>query len=79
MWPIRTDSALCTAGRLTWQPSAYGRAATRRLVQGSRAKASGHAELIFSSDPQPIAEGPIAEGPTTSCPNHDNHLHIRHR
>jgi peptidoglycan hydrolase-like protein with peptidoglycan-binding domain len=39
VWPIRTDSAQCTAGRITWQSSTYDRAATRRLVQKIRAKA----------------------------------------
>ncbi|MFC5804254.1 penicillin-insensitive murein endopeptidase [Streptomyces formicae] len=74
VWPIRTDSAQCTAGRITWQSSAYDRAATRLLVQEIRAKAPGHVELIFFNDPQLISEGL-----TTSYPNHDNHLHIRYR
>ncbi|GAA3793222.1 penicillin-insensitive murein endopeptidase [Streptomyces chiangmaiensis] len=74
VWPIRTDSAQCTAGRITWQSSTYDRAATRRLVQEIRAKAPGHVELIFFNDPQLISEGL-----TTSYPNHDNHLHIRYR
>ncbi|WP_351237207.1 penicillin-insensitive murein endopeptidase [Streptomyces sp. NPDC002133] len=74
VWPIRTDSAQCTAGRITWQSSTYDRAATRALVQQIRAKASGHVELIFFNDPQLISEGL-----TTSYPNHDNHLHIRYR
>ncbi|MFI9613343.1 penicillin-insensitive murein endopeptidase [Streptomyces sp. NPDC052023] len=74
VWPIRTDSAQCTAGRITWQSSTYDRTATRRLVQEIRAKAPGHVELIFFNDPQLIAEGL-----TTSYPNHDNHLHVRYR
>ncbi|MBQ1090528.1 penicillin-insensitive murein endopeptidase [Streptomyces sp. B93] len=74
VWPIRTDSAQCTAARITWQSTAYDRAATRRLVQEIRAKAPGHIDLIFFNDPQLIAEGL-----TTSYPNHDNHLHIRYR
>ncbi|MFE6280953.1 penicillin-insensitive murein endopeptidase [Streptomyces sp. NPDC057877] len=74
VWPLRTDSAQCTAGRITWQSSTYDRAATRRLVQEICAKAPGHIDLIFFNDPQLIAEGL-----TTSYPNHDNHLHIRYR
>lgn len=74
VWPARTDSAQCTAGRITWQSSTYDRAATRRLVQEIRAKASGHVQLIFFNDPQLISEGL-----TTSYANHDNHLHIRYR
>lgn len=74
VWPVRTDSAQCTAGRITWQSSTYDRAATRRLVQEIRAKAPGHSALVFFNDPQLIAEGL-----TTSYPNHDNHLHIRYR
>ncbi|GGY17022.1 penicillin-insensitive murein endopeptidase [Streptomyces tanashiensis] len=74
VWPIRTDSAQCTAGRITWQSGTYDRAATRRLVQEIRAKAPSHVELIFFNDPQLISEGL-----TTSYPNHDNHLHIRYR
>ncbi|MFE5244131.1 MULTISPECIES: penicillin-insensitive murein endopeptidase [unclassified Streptomyces] len=74
VWPARTDSAQCTAGRITWQSSTYDRAATRRLVQEIRAKAPGHVQLIFFNDPQLIAEGL-----TTSYANHDNHLHIRYR
>jgi peptidoglycan hydrolase-like protein with peptidoglycan-binding domain len=74
VWPIRTDSAQCTAGRITWQSGTYDRAATRRLVQEIRAKAPGHVALIFFNDPQLISEGL-----TTSYPNHDNHLHIRYQ
>lgn len=74
VWPIRTDSGQCTAGRITWQSGTYDRAATRRLVQEIRANAPGHVELIFFNDPQLISEGL-----TTSYPNHDNHLHIRYR
>lgn len=74
VWPIRTDSAQCTAGRITWQSGTYNRDATRRLVQEIRAKAADHVELIFFNDPQLISEGL-----TTSYPNHDNHLHIRYR
>ncbi|MFE1328478.1 penicillin-insensitive murein endopeptidase [Streptomyces sp. NPDC058735] len=74
VWPPRTDSAQCGAGRITWQSSTYDRAATRRLVQEIRAKAPGHVELVYFNDPQLISEGL-----TTSYPNHDNHLHIRYR
>ena len=41
IWPIRTDSAQCTAGRITWQSPTYDRAATRQLVQAIRAAAPG--------------------------------------
>jgi peptidoglycan hydrolase-like protein with peptidoglycan-binding domain len=74
VWPIRTDSAQCTAGRITWQSSTYDRAATRQLVQAIRANASGQLALIFFNDPVLINEGL-----TTSYPNHDNHLHIRYK
>ncbi|MET9395368.1 penicillin-insensitive murein endopeptidase [Streptomyces sp. NPDC006624] len=74
VWPVRTDSAQCTAGRITWQSASYDRAATRRLVQEIRAKAPGHVALVYFNDPQLISEGL-----TTSYPNHDNHLHIRYR
>jgi peptidoglycan hydrolase-like protein with peptidoglycan-binding domain len=73
VWPIRTDSAQCTAGRITWQSGAYDRAATRQLVQAIRGAAPGHIKLIFFNDPTLIAEGL-----TSSYPNHDNHLHIRY-
>ncbi|MYS08857.1 peptidoglycan-binding protein [Streptomyces sp. SID6041] len=74
IWPIRTDSAQCTAGRITWQSGTYDRAATRQLVQAIRAAAPGHVQLIYFNDPTLIAEGL-----TTQYPNHDNHLHIRYR
>lgn len=73
VWPIRTDSAQCTAGRITWQSSTYDRAATRQLAQAIRNSAPGHVKLIFFNDPQLIAEGL-----TSSYPNHDNHLHVRY-
>jgi len=73
VWPIRTDNAQCTAGRITWQSGTYDRAATRQLVQAVRNAAPGHVKLIFFNDPQLIAEGL-----TSSYPNHDNHLHIRY-
>ncbi|MEV6593130.1 penicillin-insensitive murein endopeptidase [Streptomyces acidicola] len=73
IWPIRTDSAQCTAGRITWQSATYDRAATRQLVQAIRAAAPGHVALIFFNDPQLIAEGL-----TTQYANHDNHLHVRY-
>jgi peptidoglycan hydrolase-like protein with peptidoglycan-binding domain len=73
VWPIRTDSAQCTAGRITWQSGTYDRAATRQLVQAIRATAPGHVKLIFFNDPQLISEGL-----TTRLDNHDNHLHIRY-
>ncbi|MFB7512317.1 penicillin-insensitive murein endopeptidase [Streptomyces sp. NPDC056144] len=74
VWPIRTDSAQCGAGRITWQSGTYDRAATRQLVQAIRAAAPGHIELIYFNDPTLISEGL-----TTQYPNHDNHLHIRYR
>jgi peptidoglycan hydrolase-like protein with peptidoglycan-binding domain len=74
VWPIRTDSAQCTAGRITWQSSTYDRAATRQLVQAIRATAPGQVALIFFNDPVLISEGL-----TTQYPNHDNHLHIRYQ
>jgi peptidoglycan hydrolase-like protein with peptidoglycan-binding domain len=73
LWPIRTDSAQCSAGRITWQSAAYDRAATRKLVQAIRSTAPGHVKLIFFNDPQLIAEGL-----TQQYANHDNHLHVRY-
>ena len=73
IWPIRTDSAQCTAGRITWQSSTYDRAATRSLAQAIRNAAPGHVKLIFFNDPVLIGEGL-----TTQYPNHDNHLHVRY-
>jgi peptidoglycan hydrolase-like protein with peptidoglycan-binding domain len=73
IWPVRTDSAQCTAGRITWQSSTYDRAATRQLVQMIRAAAPGHVRLIFFNDPVLINEGL-----TTALSNHDNHLHVRY-
>jgi len=73
IWPIRTDSAQCTAGRITWQSTTYDRAATRTLIQSVRSRAAGHVKLIFFNDPVLIQEGL-----TQSYPNHDNHLHIRY-
>jgi len=73
IWPIRTDSLQCTAGRITWQSTAYDRAATRTLVQAVRSRAPGHVKLIFFNDPVLVQEGL-----TQSYPNHDNHLHIRY-
>ena len=73
IWPIRTDSAQCTAGRITWQSSTYDRAGTRQLVQAIRAAAPGHVALIFFNDPTLISEGL-----TTQYANHDNHLHVRY-
>ncbi|MFF0273083.1 MULTISPECIES: penicillin-insensitive murein endopeptidase [unclassified Streptomyces] len=74
IWPIRTDSAQCSAGRITWQSGTYDRAATRRLVQAIRAAAPGHIQVVYFNDPTLISEGL-----TTQYPNHDNHLHIRYR
>lgn len=74
IWPIRTDNAQCTAGRITWQSSTYDRAATRQLVQAIRNAAPGHVALIFFNDPTLINEGL-----TQQYPNHDNHLHVRYR
>lgn len=73
VWPIRTDGAQCSAGRITWRSSTYDRAATRRLVQEIRSAASGHVALVFFNDPELIDEGLTSE-----WPNHDNHLHIRY-
>jgi peptidoglycan hydrolase-like protein with peptidoglycan-binding domain len=73
LWPIRTDSAQCTSGRITWQSTTYDRAATRQLVQLIRSRAPGHVKLIFFNDPVLIQEGL-----TQSYPNHDNHLHVRY-
>lgn len=73
IWPIRTDNAQCTAGRITWQSSTYDRAATRTLVNNIRAAAPGHVRLIFFNDPVLIDEGL-----TTPLDGHDNHLHVRY-
>lgn len=73
LWPIRTDSAQCTAGRITWQSATYDRAATRALVRAIRDAAPGHVRLIFFNDPVLVGEGL-----TTQYPNHDNHLHVRY-
>ena len=72
IWPIRSDSAQCTAGRITWQSATYDRAATRQLVQAIRAAAPGHVRLVFFNDPVLINEGL-----TTQWEAHDNHLHVR--
>jgi peptidoglycan hydrolase-like protein with peptidoglycan-binding domain len=74
VWPIRTDSAQCTAGRITWQSSAYDRTATRSLIKAVRAAAPGHIALIYFNDPVLISEGL-----TSQFPNHDNHFHVRYR
>lgn len=73
IWPIRTDNAQCTAGRITWQSATYDRAATRSLLQAIRAAAPGHVRLVFFNDPVLIDEGL-----TTQYANHDNHLHVRY-
>ncbi|MGW3661314.1 penicillin-insensitive murein endopeptidase [Streptomyces sp. NPDC005151] len=73
VWPIRTDAAQCTAGRITWQSAAYDRAATRKLVQAIRAATPGHIKVIWFNDPVLIDEGL-----TEPLTNHDNHLHIRY-
>jgi peptidoglycan hydrolase-like protein with peptidoglycan-binding domain len=73
IWPIRTDSAQCTAGRITWQSATYDRAATRALVDAIRAAAPGHVRLVFFNDPVLIDEGR-----TTPYDGHDNHLHVRY-
>jgi peptidoglycan hydrolase-like protein with peptidoglycan-binding domain len=73
IWPIRTDNAQCTAGRITWQSSTYDRAATRQLINDIRAAAPGHVRLIFFNDPTLINEGL-----TTPLDGHDNHLHVRY-
>lgn len=73
IWPIRTDSAQCTAERITWQSATYDRAATRALAKAVRDASPGHVKLIFFNDPVLIAEGL-----TTQYPNHDNHLHVRY-
>jgi hypothetical protein len=66
IWPIRIDSAQCTAGRITWQSATYDRAATRQLAQAIRNAAPGHVKLIFFNDPTLISEGL-----TTQYPNHE--------
>lgn len=73
IWPIRTDDAQCTAGRITWQSATYDRAATRELVNAVRAAAPGHVKFILFNDPTLIDEGL-----TTHYDNHDNHLHVRY-
>ncbi|GAA3573044.1 hypothetical protein GCM10022235_48080 [Kribbella ginsengisoli] len=73
IWPIRTDNAQCTAGRITWESATYDRAATRQLVQAVRAAAPGHVKFIWFNDPTLINEGL-----TANWPAHDNHLHIRY-
>ncbi len=73
IWPIRTDSAQCTAGRITWESSTYDRAATRQLIQAVRAAAPGHVKYIWFNDPTLISEGL-----TQNWPAHDNHLHVRY-
>ena len=69
IWPIRTDNAQCTAGRITWQSSTYDRAATRQLVQAIRAAAPGHVKFIWFNDPTLISEGLTQTGrpTTTTC------------
>lgn len=74
IWPIRTDSAQCSASRITWQSSTYDRTATRQLVQQIRATAPGQLAFVYFNDPVLISEGL-----TRSYPNHDNHLHIRYQ
>lgn len=73
IWPIRTDNAQCTAGRITWQSPTYDRAATRQLLQALRSTASGHVRIVFFNDPVLIQEGLATEWPA-----HDNHLHVRY-
>jgi peptidoglycan hydrolase-like protein with peptidoglycan-binding domain len=73
LWPIRTDHAQCSAGRITWESPEYDRAATRQLAQAIHDAAPGHVQLIFFNDPVLIEEGLTQE-----YPNHDNHLHVRY-
>ncbi|MFC6161262.1 peptidoglycan-binding domain-containing protein [Kribbella jiaozuonensis] len=73
IWPIRTDNAQCTAGRITWESATYDRAATRQLIQAVRAAAPGHVKYIWFNDPTLINEGL-----TMNWPAHDNHLHVRY-
>lgn len=73
IWPIRTDNAQCTAGRITWQSATYDRAATRQLLQAIRSTAPGHVRIVFFNDPVFISEGLTQEWPA-----HDNHLHVRY-
>jgi hypothetical protein len=73
IWPIRTDNAQCTAGRITWESTTYDRAATRQLIQAVRAAAPGHVKYIWFNDPTLISEGL-----TQQWPAHDNHLHVRY-
>lgn len=73
IWPIRTDRAQCTAGRITWRSSTYDQAATRKLVQAIRAAAPGHIKFVLFNDPDLISEGL-----TIHYDGHDNHLHVRY-
>jgi hypothetical protein len=73
LWPIRTDNAQCTAGRITWQSATYDRTATRTLVQQIKAAAPGHVVVVWFNDPTLISEGH-----TQQLANHDNHLHVRY-
>ncbi|MFL6073176.1 MAG: penicillin-insensitive murein endopeptidase [Mycobacteriales bacterium] len=73
VWPIRTDRAQCTAGRITWQSPTYDQAATRQLIQTMRAAAPGHVKFVLFNDPELIAEGL-----SIHYDGHDNHLHFRY-
>ncbi|SDN56241.1 penicillin-insensitive murein endopeptidase [Allokutzneria albata] len=73
IWPVRTDSAQCTAGRITWESPTYDRAATRQLVKAIRGAAPGHVKVIWFNDPVLIREGL-----TKALVNHSNHLHVRY-
>jgi hypothetical protein len=73
LWPIRTDNAQCTAGRITWESPEYDREATRQLAQAIYDAAPGHIALIFFNDPVLIDEGL-----TQPYANHDDHLHVRY-
>ncbi|WP_344878391.1 penicillin-insensitive murein endopeptidase [Allokutzneria multivorans] len=73
IWPIRTDSKQCSAGRITWESSTYDRAATRQLVKAIKAAAPGHVKVVWFNDPVLIREGL-----TQPLVNHSNHLHVRY-
>ncbi|MFB9909166.1 penicillin-insensitive murein endopeptidase [Allokutzneria oryzae] len=73
IWPIRTDSAQCTAGRITWESPTYDRSATRQLVKAIKAAAPGHVKVVWFNDPVLIKEGL-----TRPLANHSNHLHVRY-
>ena len=58
VWPIRTDNAQCTAGRITWQSGTYDRAATRQLVQAVRNAAPRPRQADLLQRPTADRRGP---------------------